>query len=262
MTEQYSYESAVANASRHRYIHQYTTYAALEKIISNKTLRLSRIDHPNDRVENDRLVDLWKKKVYVSCFTHREHESFFFWNTYAKGCRDGIMISFLTGDLQELSIYPDEKCEEAPLEKCNKSDLNLDFSPAIDASSWGVFDYSVLDVVYCPRNVELSTLDHFQGRVKYSEWDMESETRIRVAIRPKCLEVCIDNGKAMYLTPENDYVYAKLPEVCMESMIITLSPYAEKTLKRQVEELLNNNGLLGKIQIKDSVLTGEVNCPS
>ena len=86
---------------------------------------------------------------------------------------------------------------------------------------------------------------------------MESETRIRVAIRPKCLEVRNKAAEIEYLTPENEYVFAKLPETCFESMVITLSPYADKTLRSKVEKLLLDNGLQDKVQIRDSVLTGE-----
>ena len=257
MVKQYSYEEAVAYGRKHHRVHQYTTYEALKKIISNKSLLLNRIDRVNDTIENRYIDDLWKKKVYIACFTHREHESYFFWNTYAKSSSIGVMISFLTADLRELSIHPDAECEKAPLGKCNKSDLSIGFSPAVDASTWGVFDYSVLDVMYCPRDIDPRTLDHFQGRIKFPEWDMESETRIRVAIRPKCLEARNKAAEIEYLTPENEYVFAKLPETCFESMVITLSPYADKTLKCQVEELLKNNGLLDKVQIRDSILTGE-----
>lgn len=63
MLNKYAYE-AIANDRKHQWVHQYTTFSALERIISNRTLRLSRIDQPNDRVENDHLVDVWKK-VYA-----------------------------------------------------------------------------------------------------------------------------------------------------------------------------------------------------
>ena len=72
--EQYSYENAVY----HSLVHQYTTLAALDKIINNKSLRLTRIDLLNDTVENERMLELWQKKTFVSCFTHRtlNHISF------------------------------------------------------------------------------------------------------------------------------------------------------------------------------------------
>lgn len=76
--ERYSYENAVYQANQHPVVHQYTTFEALDKIINNKSLRLTRIDLLNDTVENKHMLELWKKKVYVSCFTHREAESYFF----------------------------------------------------------------------------------------------------------------------------------------------------------------------------------------
>lgn len=79
-----SYVEAVESASHYKRLYQYTTYEALEKIITNNSLRLTRIDLLNDGVENQKVFKLWKNKVYVSCFTHREDESYFFWETYAK----------------------------------------------------------------------------------------------------------------------------------------------------------------------------------
>lgn len=258
MITKYTFEDAVANASKHQWVHQYTRFDALEKIIGNRSLRLSRIDTLNDTLENRHMHDLWKKKVYVSCFTHRAYESYFFWKTYAKGCSSGVMLSFRSSCLQGLSIHPDAKCEEPPLEKCNRSELSTAFSPAVDASTWGVFDYSVLDVMYCPRNINLSKLEHFQGRLKFQEWDMECETRIRVAIRPKGIEYQFTDDKQYFYIPGDDYVYAKLPEECLKSMIITISPYADDSLRCKIEQLLTANGLQYKIPIRRSVLTGEI----
>jgi hypothetical protein len=56
--ELYSYENAVYQANRHTLVHQYTTLIALDKIINNKSLRLTRIDLLNDTVENERMLEL------------------------------------------------------------------------------------------------------------------------------------------------------------------------------------------------------------
>ena len=114
--EKYSYQEAVDNAKKHQVVSQYTDLCALKAIINNKSLRLSRVDKLNDFLENQNMHDLWKKKVYVSCFTYRERESLFFWNTYAKCKPCGIIISFQTKHLQNLSIHNDDKCQELPLE--------------------------------------------------------------------------------------------------------------------------------------------------
>ena len=80
--EQYSYDNAVSQAKQHPLVHHYTTFDALNEIINNKSLQLTRIDLLNDTAENKSLHELWQKKVFVSCFTHRKTESYFFWKQY------------------------------------------------------------------------------------------------------------------------------------------------------------------------------------
>ena len=96
-------------------------------------------------------------------------------------------------------------------------------------------------------------------RIKYYEWDMESETRLRVAIKPKHREIIWQgSNKDMYLRPDNKYLYAKLPLDCFESMTITLSPFCNGSLKEEVEKLLLENGFHNKVKILDSCLVREL----
>ena len=253
-----SYVEAVESASHYNRLYQYTTYEALEKIITNNSLRLTRIDLLNDGVENQKIFKLWKNKVYVSCFTHREDESYFFWETYAKRSLEGIRISFETKQLHHLSIHPDETCEKDALVECKRSDCNHIFSSKDDLSSWGVRDYSCVDIAYVPRNLTFDDDDNFQGRIKYTEWDMEAETRLRVAIRPKCLEFYLNDTEFEYYTPENKYIFAKLPKSALKSMTITLSPHASIATKKKLDRLLKDNNLYEDVVILESILTGEV----
>ena len=87
---------------------------------------------------------------------------------------------------------------------------------------------------------------------------MENETRMRVAVRPKCHEIKLGKGKFEYRTPSNRHIYAKLSSKSFESMTITLSPYADVEVRKKVEKLFLKNGLLEKTKIVESVLTGEV----
>ncbi len=257
--EKYSYESAVKNAKRHAFISQYTDLCALKKIIGNKCLRFTRVDELNDLIENQNMHDLWKFKVYVSCFTYREHESYFFWSTYCKCKPCGVMISFQTNQLQKLSFSPDEKCQEIPLVECKQTIPNSTFSKNVSTDTWGIYDYSCVDVAYIPRGMKFDKIEHFQGRIKYHEWDMECETRLRVTIRPKSREYQLEDvRKDRYLRPSNQYLYAKLTPECLETMTITLSPFGNARLKEDVEKLLIENGLYGKVKIIDSSLWGEV----
>lgn len=256
--DRYSYQTAIHNAGQHKVVHQYTTIEALEQIVCNRSLRLTRIDLLNDIVENEKMLDLWKNKVFVSCFTHYEYESYFFWMTYAKGRQDGVMISFDADHLKSLIIHPDKKCEEMHLLHCKNSDSSIAFSPQINAVNWGIYDYSFVDIAYVPRNINLESVEHFQGRIKYVEWEMEKETRIRVSLRPRGIEFAAEGEKIKYLAPASEYIYAKLPDLCWGSVVITLSPFADKNAKDSVERILKNNNLYGTVQVNESILTGEV----
>ncbi len=255
--EQYSYENAVYQANQHPVVHQYTTFEALDKIINNKSLRLTRIDLLNDTVESKHMLELWKKKVYVSCFTHREAESYFFWKTYARGDSTGVKLSIDARLLCSLPIHPDSMCKEEPLSVCKKTILESSFTEAISSVAWGIYDSSIVDVMYIPRDRKLANTEHHQGRFKYIEWDSEEETRLRVAIRPKRLEFKSQGRELQYLTPSNKYVYVKLSDACFENAIITLTPFASDDLRGKIEDLLHKNNLIDKVQICTSVLTGE-----
>ena len=100
--------------------------------------------------------------------------------------------------------------------------------------------------------------EYFQGRIKYHEWDMECETRIRVAIRPKCQEAKSFRALDRYYRPSDKYLYAKLPIGSLETMTITLSPYAHDSLQEEVENLLKYNNLFGKVKVIKSILTDEL----
>ena len=255
--EKNSFENAVNRAQQHNMIHQYTKYDALEKIVNNHSLRLTRLDLVNDSVENKALIELWKNKIFVSCFTHLDHESYFFWQTYSEGSPDGVMLSFDRSLLIDLKIYPDDKCMSEPLDFCKKTEFGISFSSDIDSKKWGIYDYSLIDVFYLNRDESIYDFDHL-GRFKFNEWKMENETRIRVALRPKCFEAKLEGKDIVYLSPENKYIYARLPDNIFETMIITLSPYSDDELQEKIEKLLFNNGLYEKSKIKKSVLKGEV----
>ena len=258
--EKYSYKTAIKSAESHSTIYQYTDLCALKKIIGNRCLRFTRINELNDLVENRNMHYLWKEKVYVSCFTYREYESYFFWSTYCQCKSCGVMISFQANTLKNLSFYPDEKCQETPLLNCEKINLGSPFSENVSADTWGIYDYSCVDIAYIPRGMKFDEIEHFQGRIKYHEWDMECETRLRVAIKPKRLEVKWQGGdKDIYVRPNNKYLYAQLPLECLETMTITLSPFGNNIgLREDVEKLLIENGLYGKVKIIDSSLSGEL----
>lgn len=260
IVEDFGYKKAIEHSKQHDVLYQYTIFEALKCIVQNHSLRLTRIDLLNDKVENNSIIDLWKKKVFVACFTHRECESPFFWNEYSKKSHEGVRISFSRHSLENLTAYPDEKCISEQLKSCKKTEQITSRSMQIDSTHWGIFDYSILDIAYIDRNQLVNCDDNTQGRIKYHEWDLESETRLRVAIRPRFFESYLDErtNKMAYHNPGNKYIYLKLSDQCLRSMTITLSPYSDTKLKQRVNELLENNNLKDYVQISESILSGEV----
>lgn len=256
--EKYSFKNAVNLAQQHNMIHQYTKYDALEKIVNNHSLRLTRLDLVNDSVENEALIELWKNRIFVSCFTHLDHESYFFWHTYSEGSSDGVMLSFDRSLLKNLRFYPDDICKDEPLDYCKRADANIQFSPDIDTNKWGIYDYSLIDVFYLSRDKSENDFENHLGRFKFNEWDMEKETRIRVALKPKCFEAKLEGTDIIYLKPKNKYIYAELPDNILETMIITLSPFSNDELQQKIEALLYKNCLYGKSMIRSSTLKGEI----
>ena len=166
------------------------------------------------------------------------------------------MISFSTEHFLNLSIHTDENCVLPALQPCKRTDINKSYCENISAENWGIYDYSCLDITYVDRSKEIEIPENFQGRIKYSEWDSESETRIRIAVRPKCFEY--DFKTREHRPPKNEYLYAKLPLPCLEAMTITLSPFADPTLKEKIEMLLKENDLYGKVRVLDSVIRDEL----
>lgn len=264
----YSYQEAAERGKSHKRLYQYTDIKALEKILTNCSLRCTRADKLNDVKENEKIIDIWKKKIYVSCFTHRDYESYFFWKTYAlkkeenitieEAIKKGIMLSFEVSTLTDLEVYSDSECNSAPLSLCKMTDDSVNFDATVNTTFWGVFDYSFIDVSYVSRNDSLEQIDNFQGRVKYHEWDMECETRLRIAIRSRGEEVQYENGVFSYYTPNEEYLYVKLSEECLKNMTITLSPFADNESSKAVDTLLKKLRLDGVIEVKNSVLMSEV----
>ena len=254
----FDYIKAVESAKKHGELHQYTQIEALEYIINNRALLFKRIDKLNDTIENKKNSNIWKSKIYTACFTHRKCESYFFWETYAKGNPNGVRVSFNSEFLRDLSLHPDEQCKQPSLLASKEKDYDIPFSADVTADFWEVYDYTLIDVVYVPRNMNMDDITRFQGRFKYEEWDMECETRARVAVRPIGRDAKNKKTDIEYLTPNNERLFGKLSQGCLESMKITLNPYANENLENRVNELLRKNGLYGKIKVNKSILLGEI----
>lgn len=258
-------------ANRHRKFSHYTTLPSLEMILKNRSFRLSRLDCVNDLYENEYLDDFCRNKVYVGCFTHRIWESYMYWVIYAKMDITGIMLTFSRELLHENEIFGDSQCQESPLKEVKTTDtLHEGYSCVSD---WGVFNVSWADIKYV-RDFQMyeetnPMWEHLKGCVNLSkegfrtaispgllkgkEWDVENETRVRVAIRPKDFE----NNKYGVIRPKFEHLYLKLNEKTWDTCVITLNPWAEKSFYYSVHKLLDQNGLT-QVQIYKSSLEGSV----
>ena len=249
------YSKVEQSAHSHERLYHYTTIDALEKILKNRTWRLKRIDKVNDLMENTKIEGLWKCKVFVACFTNRKYESYFFWKTYPQSSNEGVLISidnkYLTN---ELALVTDKNVK---LEMIRKSDLSHDSYD--NDEDWGIYAFLKNDVTYLDRNERIDK-SNWEARYKYREWDMERETRIIVALRPKGIEYYLndDNLDFEYHTPNFEYIDALLSIDCIKTIEITLNPWADDDVKSRVKNLLLELNLSNDINVNESSLSGEL----
>jgi len=99
-----------------------------------------------------------------------------------------------------------------------------------EESDWGYFNKSWANVEYTVNFSEFMLREEhlYGGLIKGIEWDYKEETRLRVAIRPKCLEVFKNGKDLVYKYPEFDYIYLQLSEDILNRCIITFNPWANK----------------------------------
>lgn len=249
------YSKVEQAAHSHERLYHYTTIDTLEKILKNRTWRLKRIDKVNDLMENTKIEGLWKCKVFVACFTNRKYESYFFWKSYPQSGKEGVLISidnkYLT---DELVLVTDKNVK---LEMISRSDLYHDSYD--NDEDWGIYAFLKNDVTYLERNEKIDK-NNWEARYKYREWDMERETRIIVALRPKGIEYYLndDNLDFKYHTPNFEYIDALLPIDCIKTIEITLNPWADDEVKSRVKNLLLELHLSNDIKVNKSSLSGEL----
>lgn len=250
-----TYKKAEESANKHRRLYHYTDFNSLRYIIKNHSLMLTRIDKVNDLMENRHLIDLWKEKVFVSCFTHRIPETYFFWKSYPKSCNDGVRIDFCNIALNNSEgIFWDSECKAAiSAEKQSSFEMKTE----ILNKDWLLHAFYKNDIIYAKRGSE-SEYENWAARCKYKEWDLEEETRIIAALRPNCFEANLIDLKFEYHRPNEEAIFLKLPSKCIETMRITLNPWADETLRSKVESLLKEEGLHKIVKVYDSVLKGEI----
>ena len=97
-----------------KYIYHYTTVDSVKKILTNKTIRLNRLDRVDDKTESEsfRNVNL-AKYLFVSSWTKEDDENLSLWNEYAnnkQGVRIGLpenmfKLKYVNANMYENQMY-------------------------------------------------------------------------------------------------------------------------------------------------------------
>lgn len=255
------FENAKFKLDEVEYLNHYTNLESLHYILRNKSLKLSRIDKVNDLIEHSRMDVFEDRKGFVSCFTRRQKESFFFWKVYShKQEKDiGIRISFPSEIASLNEFFFDPECTR-PIPFTEISDIqhcsyNLE-------EDWGFRHFGFYNVVYIDDLAELKYEDtelkeflkdcvtacrlspekhHLPCIVKTKEWDSEEEVRITVFLRPKGQETvpartCFGND--IYPQPFFDNIYLKLTPSLLENCVFTISPFNSTSYNMVAESIL------------------------
>ncbi len=224
--EELDYSKAIKKTRKHKYLYHYTTKESFNILSQNNSLRLSRLDLVNDPDENGRIISLWHKKVFVVCFTNTLANQEYFWKTYGK---NGVRLRFKQEDIlniceNELYFDPDCKDKIAKIyrsEPTYKSDI-CDSDRCKNTEDWGFYDSNMLDIRYVDDIKEYSDGkgENNAGLIKAKKgydnkdilqnWETESETRLRVALRPKSLEFYAEGMQIKYYMPNIEHIYLNI----------------------------------------------------
>lgn len=240
------YLESVNKAKNYKYLYHFTSFDNLKKIIANQTLRLSRITELNDPIEAERVTSVWHDKCFILSFTNTLENCDYFWREYAPN--NGVCIVFCNENIYpDIRIYQDEKLEnEMPF--IQKSRIGYNRYDSIN--DWGIYDITKGDVIYVDDIKEYvfeNRTEISAGLVKSKNgknginivkpWKIESETRIRVAVRPIGFEYIYNKGRMIVPMPPFKYIYMRLPK--LERIII--SPYCVDVNRREIEDYLLSN---------------------
>lgn len=267
-------------AKEFNYLNHYTTIDILELILKNQSLLLNRIDRVNDLMEHSRIDAFLDKKGYVSCFTYREHESYFFWKVYSHKIEDkiGVRISFPTDILDQKKFYFDSECKK-PLSIIAKTDNR--YNKYDSDNYWGLQKHTASKIIYADSledfcrveedlknafsncvNLKDETFEYalLPCLVKTREWDSEEEIRIVVLVRPKGPETILGRTvfiKKKYPQPKFDSIYLKLPKEILGKCMFTISPFCNEKYEEAVN-IIRSYEITKACSINKSVMSVRV----
>lgn len=235
----------------HEKLLHYCSFDTLQKILENKTLKLSNLENLNDIHEKKRKgIEYHAKETFVACFSHCQHEIVPFWYNYGGNQnKDKLLLriknfagefekcfstnSFIDGktykrkqfDLGILSIQTID-VEYLPL---NHDDLNRSYSaPAVLRAN------STAQTVSTGVLHDMTLLGH----QKSVHWDYEKETRI----------VCTMGAHYKILF---ESMYLILDDYFFKDMEIILNPWCDDEFASKVSDYIKQVSL--PVEIRETI---------
>lgn len=255
-TELQESEKSACNRS---ILYHYTSFDALKKILTNKSLKFNRIDRVNDRLEHSVFgEDELSKLVFVSCFSTEQIESIPMWSIYGKN-KNGIRLTieldkpkFIDSFLhkQGKTIVPNSSEEIL----CWYGKNNM---PCVD---W-YYTVNMKDVVYDIDAVKRNPIKYGDGddvwfnltamaSIKRVEWQYEHECRMIATLRTSR-----DNVSA----PDIDYILVPIKFDNIKKLSIIFNPWMDTDTKEEIKRFINSIAdLLTNTFFEDSILTEEI----
>lgn len=241
----------------------YTNLEAFAKIIKTSRLLFNRIDHLNDRNENENFSkDELANLAFVSSFS-TTNESIPLWHMYTKD-NQGLMLHILLKEAPaKRSFFDSKKIIIAQNSKLESKKLDfLGSSNYLDSDllNWCV-EIRQTDVryvnnrppvenIFSEKNIKFNITE--MGSSKDEAWNYEHETRFIAILRTVADDVEI---------PDFDYLLVpiKLDEV--EKLTICFNPWMSAEMKKCVELLCNeyiDSSYIDKIVFKDSKFANRI----
>lgn len=216
--------------SNHKAYFQYTDMTALNGILKNRTIWLTRADKLNDLAECNGMNSTEKQKTYIASFTFGSMESVAMWFLYPRDHKAAVRVKFsqkIMNALQKLltSTYRAYSTkEDDPTEYLIEE---FYFTDIIYAHN-GSLEYNMQKLLNSNKDKEkeqegtvelLKKSDELKGLIKTAPWAYEKEVRLIVKLAqtedtPEKIAVKFpDNAQGISVTlgPVNSYI--KLLEV-------------------------------------------------
>ena len=265
--EQDLYTQLCEKAKTHNKIYHYTSLESLEAIISNKSLQLSSLKKVNDDYENKRVDPIHKDNIFVSCFTHKEFESYMFWKLYAGEC--GVRLGFNSDYFlnHNFDVFTDSKCSQklrwleagVPRKDNELKVWNITYADVAYTENFDKYREEDIELkdAFDDKCIMLNRQDFmytkYPGLIKGIEWSDESETRLRVALSSP---PTITRNGSSYPAPY-DFLYIPIDDA-LKTLEVTLNPWHCDCFEERVQNILQSNSITKDCEIKESTMRNQV----